>query len=96
MNLAKLLTNNRAQIISTCGKYGAINVRLFGSVARGEADDKSDVDLLVSLSRNFGLFELVTLEEELSKIVGRKVDVVSDRIRRPLLRDRILRDAKPL
>ena len=96
MNLAESLTHNREQIISVCDRYGAKNVRLFGSVARGEADDKSDVDLLVSLSQNFGLFDLVSLEEELSNIVGRKVDIMSDRIRRSTLRERILRDAKPL
>jgi uncharacterized protein len=96
MNFGKLLTNNREKIISTCGKYGAQNVRVFGSVARGEADDKSDIDLLVNLSRSFGLFELVDLEEELSTLLGRKVDVFSDRIQRPTLRERILKDARPL
>ena len=96
MNIGELLTNNRDKIISTCDKYGAKNVRVFGSVARGEADEKSDIDLLVSLGKNFGLFELVDLEKELSGVLGRKVDILSDRIQRPGLRERILKDARPL
>ena len=96
MNFPELLANNRQKIIETCSKYGAQNVRVFGSVARGEADDKSDLDLLVTLSGGFGLFELVRLEKELFSLLGRKVDVVSDRLERPRFRERVLKDAKPL
>lgn len=96
MEISELLTHNRQRIIEICGKYGANNIRIFGSVARGEADEKSDIDLLASLNDRFGLFELVRLEKELSSLLGRKVDVVSDNLRRQRFRDRVLKDAKPL
>ncbi len=96
MDFSQILTSNRQRIINTCDKYGVKNVRVFGSFARGEADEKSDVDLLVTIGGKFGLFELVRLEKELSSILGRKVDVVSDKLQRPRFRDRVLKDARLL
>lgn len=69
------------------GRYGATNPRLFGSVARGNANDKSDLDLLVDLlpARGNELLRVAGISEELSELLGRRVDVVT----RSLLRDEV-------
>jgi predicted nucleotidyltransferase len=66
----------KEEIALIAAKHGATNVRVFGSVARGEADAGSDVDLLVRLERGRTLLDLVDLEDELASAIGRKVDVV--------------------
>ncbi len=81
---------------SHCREDGARNVRLFGSVVRGEADDKSDVDLLVTLDENTTLLNHAALIEDLEELLGRKVDVASDRGLRPRIKDRVLSEAVTL
>jgi len=73
--------------------FGVSRVSLFGSFARDEARDDSDVDVLVEFSRPIGLFEFVRLQRELSQRVGRKVDLVTTAALKPQLRDRILQEA---
>lgn len=97
MELSRLLTERREQILHTAAKHGVRNVRVFGSVARGEADENSDIDLLVTISPEFSLMDHARLERELHELLGCRVDVVSDGgLRRPRFRDRILREATPL
>jgi uncharacterized protein len=71
-------------------------VRGFGSVARGEADDESDIDLLVDLDAGRSLFDLGALIVELNESIGRHVDVVTERGIRSRIRDRIVREAVSL
>jgi predicted nucleotidyltransferase len=71
-------------------------LRIFGSVARGEYDDASDIDFLVELGSGCSLFEHAALIRELEEILGRKVDVVSDKALRNRIKDRVLREAIPL
>jgi hypothetical protein len=66
---------------------------LFGSVARGEAEEDRDVDLLVEFSRPIGFFEFVRLKRALEEILGRRVDLATPRSLKPQLRDRILKEA---
>ena len=73
--------------------FGVSRVSLFGSFARDEARDDSDVDVLVEFSRPIGLFEFVRLRRELSQRVGRKIDLVTTAALKPQLRDRILQEA---
>ncbi|MBD7949239.1 nucleotidyltransferase domain-containing protein [Oerskovia sp. Sa4CUA1] len=73
----------RAAVVRVAAKHGAANVRLFGSVARGEDTAESDVDLLVDLEASVGLFALGALEVELGELLGRRVDVVPARALRP-------------
>lgn len=75
---------------------GAHNVRLFGSVARGEDDDQSDVDFLVDLEPGRSLLDLGGLLMDLQEILGRPVDVVTEKGLRERLRQRVLREAVPL
>lgn len=77
-------------------QYGVEIVGMFGSRARGEAGEDSDIDLLVNLARPVSLFELVGAEQYLEDILGAKVDLVPTRDVREELRDTILREAVPV
>jgi predicted nucleotidyltransferase len=96
MTLEALLKAKRDEILQVCAKYGARNVRVFGSVARGEADEQSDIDLLVEFEPNRSLLDHAGLCVELQELLGVKVDVVSDRGLKPRIRQRVLQEAIPL
>jgi predicted nucleotidyltransferase len=86
----------RDEILTITRRYGVTNVRVFGSAVRGGADDKSDLDLLVLPGPGFTLLKQAALTRELEALVGRKVDVVSERGLRPRIRSRVLEEAVPL
>ena len=90
------LRSRRAVILDMARKHGARNVRVFGSVARGDAGPDSDVDILVELEPGRSLLDHAALMLDLSDLLGCKVDVVTDRGMRPRIRDRVLREAVPL
>ena len=96
MTLDDLRTTQRDQILICAGRRGAHNVRVFGSVARGENDAQSDIDFLVDLEPGRSLLELIRLQRELEALLARKVDVVSSRGLRERVRERILQEAVPL
>jgi hypothetical protein len=96
MNLESLLEEKRDAILAAAARHGARNVRVFGSVARGEADEQSDIDLLVELEPGRTLFDHAALIEELRELLGCRVDVVSDRGLKSRVRDRVLSEAVPL
>ena len=96
MGIDELLRRKREEILRIAARHGARNVRVFGSVARGEADEASDIDLLVEFEPGRSLLEHAALLLELENLLGRKVDVVSDRGIKPRIRDRVLREAAPL
>jgi predicted nucleotidyltransferase len=101
MDLQSLLNSRRDQILKAAQQHGAYNVRLFGSVARGEADDQSDIDLLVCFKPEFSLFDHAALVVELEQILGCKVDVISEdglypRVHPDRVQANILKDAVPL
>jgi len=73
--------------------FGVAEVSLFGSFARDEARDDSDVDLLVEFKRPIGMFEFVRLQRELGDRIGRRVELVTRAALKPQLRDRILAEA---
>ena len=86
----------REEILRVCAKYGAHNVRVFGSVARSEADEQSDIDFLVELEPGRTLFDLGGLQYDLEQLLGFRVDVVTERGLKPRIRERVLREALPL
>ncbi len=86
----------REEILRIAAQHGAQNVRIFGSTARGEAEEDSDVDVLVDLEAGRSLFDLGGLLMELQDLLGRKVDVVTEKGLRTRIRDRVLREAVPL
>ncbi|MHC4508401.1 MAG: nucleotidyltransferase family protein [Planctomycetota bacterium] len=96
MGIQDIIINHREQILSLAAKYGASDVRVFGSFARGTADENSDVDFLVSLDPGRSLLDLGGLLYELQQLIGRRVDVVTDAGLRPRIRDRVLREAVPI
>ncbi len=96
MPLNELLQEKREDILRIASKRGASNIRVFGSVARGEADSKSDIDLLVDLEPGRSLFDLGGLLMDLQELLGHKVDVVTERGLRERLRERVLKEAIPL
>ena len=80
------------RLVEVCRNHGTRRVALFGSFARGEADPKSDIDLIVDFLRPTGFLALVKLERELSEALGRKVDLLTERAISPHLRERILEE----
>lgn len=96
MTIEELLRMNREEILRIAAQHGARNVRVFGSVARGEADDRSDIDLLVEMEPGRSLLDLGGLQYELERLFGRPVDVVTERGLKARIRDRILREAIPV
>ena len=96
MAVEQLLQGKREGILSVAAQHGARNVRLFGSAARGEASDASDLDFLVEMEPGRSLLDLVALRNDLMDLLGREVDVVSEDGLYWLLRRKILREARPL
>jgi len=91
-----LLEAKREDILRTAVKYGASNVRVFGSVARGEADAESDIDLLVDMEPGRTLYDLSELLMDLQDLLGRDVDIVTEKGLHDRIRERVLREAVPL
>ena len=84
------------RIARLCEANGIATLRVFGSFARGEEREDSDVDLLVRFADRKTLLDLVRIEEEFEHALGRKVDLVTEGGLHPRLRDRVLRDARVL
>lgn len=96
MTLEERLKGKRDEILRLAAKYGARNVRAFGSLARGEADEASDLDLLVELDAGRSLLDLGGFQFELEALLGCRVDVVTERGLKRRIRDRVLREALPV
>lgn len=96
MNLNEIIKNHRDEILQLAAKYGAYNVRIFGSVARGESDESSDIDFLVEMEPGKTLFDLGGLLMDLQDLLSCKVDIVTDKGLRPRIRERVLQEAKSL
>ena len=97
MEIKQLLQQKRQEILTLAAKHGAYNVRVFGSVVRGEATSTSDIDFLIDYDRAktspwFPGSLLVDLED----LLGYKVDIVTEKSLNQLIRDRILKEAVPL
>jgi predicted nucleotidyltransferase len=93
MSYDELLSTKREEIHRIAARYGASNVRVFGSVARGEADEQSDIDLLVDLEPKRSLLELAGLLVDLEELLGCTVDVVPEDSLRKRIKDRVLKEA---
>ena len=96
MGISESITNRRSDILSTANRHGAKSIRVFGSVARGEATTESDVDFLVTMEPVRSLFDICAMMTDLSDLFDCKVDVVTESSLHWLLRRRILNEATPL
>ena len=93
MNTDELLKAKRAEILKIAAKHGAHHVRVIGSVARGEAGEQSDVDFLVDMEPGRSIFDLGGLLMDLREVLGRNVDVATERGLKSRIRARVLREA---
>ena len=93
MSIEELLAAKRDEILRTAARFGARNVRVFGSTARGEARSDSDVDFLVELEEGRSLFDLGGLLMELQALLGVAVDVVTERGLRGRMKEKVLEQA---
>ena len=96
MTTAQMLKDKREDILRIAAQRGAYNVRVFGSVARGDERPNSDVDFLVDLKPGRSLFDLGGLLMDLQKLFDRKVDVVTENGLHWYIKERILSEAKPI
>jgi len=96
MGIEELLQGKREEILRIARRYGAYNLRIFGSVARGQADEKSDVDFLVDLEPGRTLFDLGGLLYDLQELLQRPVDVVTENGLKDRIRPAVLREAVSL
>lgn len=93
MNIEQLLSEKRSDIQRIAAKHGAYNVRLFGSVARGEASAESDVDFLVDAGPNTSSWFPAGLVLDLQELLGCKVEVVTEKALHPDIRSHVLQEA---
>jgi hypothetical protein len=96
MSLREELHHHRNAIGAIAAKHGASNVRLFGSVVRGDEAPNSDIDLLVDMDENRGFADYLALVEELESLFGRHVDLIIGRSLSPYFRPYIEAEAQPL
>ncbi|MBM0740249.1 nucleotidyltransferase family protein [Phormidium sp. CLA17] len=93
MSLRNVLRGKRAEIFAIAAKYGASNVRVFGSVARGEEHPDSDIDFLMEIEPGRSLLDQIALMQDLERLLGRKVDVAEPETLHEKIRDRVLEEA---
>ena len=96
MNLNSVLKSKRPDIIRITSAHGAKNVRVFGSVARGQQRRGSDLDLLVQLESGHSLLDLIAIKQDLEDLLGCRVDVVTEAALSPYIREQVLREATTL
>jgi len=96
MGIQEIIGNHKDQILVLAAKHGAYNVRVFGSVAQGTADETSDIDFLVDLEEGRSLFDLGGLLMDLQNLLQRQVDVLTEQGLHWYIRNKVLNEAKPL
>ena len=96
MTLEELHGRYREEILGIAARYGARDIRVFGSTARGEAGTESDVDVLVELEPGRSLFDLGGLAMDLEELLGRRVDVQTEAGLHWYIRERVLEEAVPI
>ncbi len=96
MDAQTLLKTRRKEILAIAARNGAVNVRVFGSVARGDNRPDSDIDFLVNLEAGRSLLNLARFLRELQSLLGQNVDVVTEAGLRARIKPNVLREARPL
>jgi predicted nucleotidyltransferase len=96
MGIQEIIADKKEQILALAAKYGASNVRVFGSVANGTANASSNIDFLVDMEKDRSLFDLGGLLMDLQELFGRKVDVVTEDGLNWYIKNRIICEAKPI
>jgi len=92
--MADVIRQSRNKIVRLAQKYGATNIRIFGSFARGDHNSESDVDFLINMEGS--LLRRIAFKQDLEDLLGRKVDVVTEKSLHWYVRERIMKEAAPL
>jgi uncharacterized protein len=93
MDLDKILKDKREKILRITASHGAQNVRVFGSLARGEAGPDSDIDILVELDHGRSLLDIIAIKQDLEDLMECDVDVVTEAAISPYIREQVLKEA---
>jgi predicted nucleotidyltransferase len=93
---SRVVADHREKILELAARHGATDVRVFGSLGRGEGSESSDLDLLVTLEEKRSLLDLVGLKQDIEDLLHRPVDVVTEPALSHYIRDRVLAEATPL
>jgi hypothetical protein len=96
VSLDNLRHEQRAAVLDLARRHGARSIRVYGSVARGQATEQSDLDLLVEWEPDRSLLDVVGLKQDLEDLLGVTVDIGSERGLHWFIRDQVLREAVPL
>ncbi|NES00439.1 MAG: nucleotidyltransferase family protein [Symploca sp. SIO1B1] len=96
MEFEELITQKREEILNLAAQHGARNVRIFGSVARGEAHQDSDIDFLIDLGEKLSPWFPVRFIRDLENLLGCKVDVITEKGLKERIRERVIQEAVPL
>lgn len=96
MDRKMLLNQKRAEILSLAARYDVRRIRVFGSVARSQADAGSDIDFLVDVGPEVSALDLAGFLLDLEQLLGCEVDIVTEKGLRPRIRQRVLDEAVPL
>jgi predicted nucleotidyltransferase len=96
MGISQVLRDKRDEIVRIASRHGAANIRIFGSVARGEAGPESDIDLLIDVGSQTSSWFPAGLIIDLENLLGRRVEVVTERALDPQIREHVLGEAVPL
>ncbi len=96
MRPSEALATHRSRILDIAAGFGARNLRVFGSVAKGLDTERSDLDLLVEITPGTSLLRIVGLQFDLAEALGVNVDLCTERELHPDLRDRVLAEARPV
>jgi len=94
MNITEIIAELKRNLTFLERDYSVKNIGIFGSFARGEQTNESDIDVLVEFSKPVGFFHLVRLEDFLSSRLGRKIDLVTKNALKPAIKDEILNQVK--
>jgi predicted nucleotidyltransferase len=87
----------KPQIMEIAAQYGVSDIRVFGSVARGDADETSDVDLMIHMAKGKSLFDLIEFKQGVEEVIRKKVDVVEiEAVKNPIRRRHMLEHVVPL
>jgi predicted nucleotidyltransferase len=96
MNLENLILDKGEEILRVSRQHGARRVRIFGSAVRGQADETSDLDILVEMETRTSLLDIVAIQQDLEDLLGCKVDVVTESALSPYIRENVLKEARTL
>jgi predicted nucleotidyltransferase len=96
MDIKQQIQEKREEICAIAAKHGAYNVRIFGSVVRGQAGPDSDIDFLIDAGPTTSSWFPAGLILDLQEILGRRVEIVTEKALSPFIRDYVLREAVPL